>query len=273
MRDVRPLLLQKLDLELPGIRLRRLSVHQHLPEVERLSAHSHAWSQILFYFGGQGLQWAQGEAVPVSSGTVFYMAPRVVHAFEEKSTRRPVCLVIDFEWKSKHPESTYATLPAMEVSHLRMELAALTRLPNPGAPDSALAAGARVLQITDILLRGLGLLRRSENKAVPGFLKAYDRLLLDNTQSRLSLKEMASRLGYHRDALNRRFKSSTGLTLGQYRSSQRALEARKRLAEARQVREVSDAMGFPDPNYFARWFRRQTGQRPSDFLGRHQGVS
>jgi hypothetical protein len=41
MKGLRPLLLQKINIRLPGVDVMQLRIHRHLPEVDRLEAHSH----------------------------------------------------------------------------------------------------------------------------------------------------------------------------------------------------------------------------------------
>jgi AraC-like DNA-binding protein len=42
--------------------------------------------------------------------------------------------------------------------------------------------------------------------------------------------------------------------------------AQAALRQEASIAEASVKAGFDDPNYFARWFRRQTGQTPSAYL-------
>jgi AraC family L-rhamnose operon transcriptional activator RhaR len=79
------------------------------------------------------------------------------------------------------------------------------------------------------------------------------------------------RSGYQRDHLNRLVKRETGLTLGQLRMQRRLARAKELLAQGIRVADVAEAVGVLDQNYFARWFRRQTGQPPSRWSRRRLG--
>ncbi|MCF7761105.1 MAG: helix-turn-helix transcriptional regulator, partial [Cephaloticoccus sp.] len=75
----------------------------------------------------------------------------------------------------------------------------------------------------------------------------------------------ARQTGYHPDHLTRRLKKETGLGLRAMRNQLRLAAAQKALREEPTIAEAAAKAGFEDPNYFARWFRRHSGERPSVF--------
>ncbi|MFM8765957.1 MAG: hypothetical protein ACKOEZ_14155, partial [Spartobacteria bacterium] len=70
MKDYRPLLLQALDVRLPGLRMRRLCLHKHLPEADALEMHRHKFCQILCYFSGAGTLMTPSAEYRVFSGAI-----------------------------------------------------------------------------------------------------------------------------------------------------------------------------------------------------------
>jgi AraC family L-rhamnose operon transcriptional activator RhaR len=93
---------------------------------------------------------------------------------------------------------------------------------------------------------------------------------MDPTASSLNVVKQS---GYHRDHLNRLVKKETGLTLGQFRMQLRLEKAKDLLSSGVQVGNVATMVGFLDQSYFARWFRRQTGQPPSRWSRRGLGLT
>jgi AraC family transcriptional activator of pobA len=87
--------------------------------------------------------------------------------------------------------------------------------------------------------------------------------LLAKLDPAMPLREVIRRSGYQRDHLNSLIKRESGITLGQYRSQRRLALAKRLLTEQVRVSAVAAAVGLPDQSYFARWFRKQTGQQPS----------
>ena len=74
---------------------------------------------------------------------------------------------------------------------------------------------------------------------------------------------LARRTGLQKDYLNRLVRRACGLTLGQWRDRELLRAAEDELKRGARVAAVSGSLGFSDPSYFARWFRKQTGLPPS----------
>ena len=65
---------------------------------------------------------------------------------------------------------------------------------------------------------------------------------------------------------NRRLvRAETGLGLGGLAAQVRLQRAQKLLREHALVRDAAAEAGFFDQNYFARWFKKQTGQTPVEW--------
>lgn len=262
MKHYRPLLLQELDVRLPGLHLRRLRLNRHLPEVDLLAEHTHTFTQILCYLNGRGTMITETKPYEVGPGSVAFLPPRNEHSFRETSGRRPLCLVLDLDWRGavKHGFSL-ARLGQSDAGNIRRELSELTRLPDPGALGCRLAVASVSLRILDILLRGLGVLP-SLSRPMPSFVRQFDRLLRSSEEALEPIDGLAGRLGYQADYLNRIFKQATGQTLREYRDAFLVEKAGRLLRENPRVGEVCAVLGFPDQNYFARWFKKQTGLQP-----------
>ena len=80
--------------------------------------------------------------------------------------------------------------------------------------------------------------------------------------SGVSLAQIAREFGYHPDHLNRKLKRESGLGLRVLRDRVRLETAQAALRSTATIAEAASQSGFDDPNYFARWFRRQTGRTP-----------
>ena len=262
MKHYRPLLLQELDVRLPGVRIRRLRLNRHLPEVDQLARHSHAFSQVLCYLSGRGQMVLEERRQEIGPGSAVFLPPRCEHGFQETSGRRPLCLVLDLDWRGavKHGVSQ-SRLNQAEATAIRRELAEITRLPDPTLATSRLLVAGVVLRILDTLLRGLGLLP-VQRREMPAFVRQFDRELQKFAEPLPAITEVAARMGYQTDYLNRIFKEATGQTLREYRDSRLIEKARRLLREDRLVKEVCEMLGFLDQNYFSRWFRKYTGVQP-----------
>src|SRR5262249_41608454 len=117
-------------------------------------------------------------------------------------------------------------------------LAVVARLLDQGPADAARPSGAVMFEKVRDLLRS----------AAPS-----------------SLARLARTAGYHPDHLTRKLKREAGLGLRALRDRLRPESAQAALRSAPTIAEAAVQSGFDDPNYFARWFRRQTGETPSTF--------
>jgi AraC-like DNA-binding protein len=58
------------------------------------------------------------------------------------------------------------------------------------------------------------------------------------------------------------------MTPGQLRDAERLKQVKRELRKGGAISAVADGGGFADPNYFSRWFKRQTGVSPMVWRGR-----
>jgi AraC family transcriptional regulator, transcriptional activator of pobA len=263
MRDYRPLLLQTLDVRIPGLRVLRLRLNRHLPGVDGLEDHTHRFSQILCYLSGRGTLRLGGASHAVVTGTVALIPAGISHGFREGAGRRPLTLAMDLEMRAAATRRPLVSrLNESEISRIRRNLSDLSRLKDPGGSDARLASSSAALAILDIHLRALGILER-HGRVLPAMVRTFTRLAADPANLREPVAALAARTGHQTDHLNRIFKLATGLTLLQHRNSIRLGIAKKALARHLTVQDAGFEAGFDDPNYFARWFKRQTGSPPS----------
>ncbi|WP_020616964.1 AraC family transcriptional regulator [Paenibacillus daejeonensis] len=81
----------------------------------------------------------------------------------------------------------------------------------------------------------------------------------------LSIARIAKTLGYHRTHLSKMFKQVTGYSPSQYLYRVRMHRAESLLASDLTIGQVASSVGFPDPLYFSKQFRRWKGVTPSTF--------
>jgi AraC-like DNA-binding protein len=93
------------------------------------------------------------------------------------------------------------------------------------------------------------------------------RTLIATTYNRpISTSSIAAELGYHPDYVERIFHGEVGRSLTEAIHRCRIKEARRQLANnQKNINEIAYAVGFTDPGYFRRLFRRYTDMTPSRF--------
>jgi AraC family transcriptional activator of pobA len=160
--------------------------------------------------------------------------------------------------------------------------------PPPGAEalfEAVLAETAAPDALTPVALRGLVLqllaltarvLARARPVPEPGrydrHLAAFEALIRNHLRDGWGVADYAAALGLSATHLTRITGERAGLSPGQLIEMRRIAEARRLLAyTALTVAEVGYALGYDDPAYFSRAFRRATGETPGAFRRRAAG--
>ena len=266
MKRYQPLVLQKLNIDVPDFHIRQVALHQHLPETTALRPHVHKYSQCLLYLSGKGRQEIGDRRHIVMTGTAVYLPPRLEHAFRREADRRPICLVIDFDWRGTTGRGAkISPLPMSVLREIRQYLAAIAQLERSKESRSPLRMSALILRLLDLLLIGLALTQPQSPGMRSSISRKVESLLESQESARLNVGSLAKLAGYQHDYLNRLLKHHEGLTLGQFRARKLVTRAQRLLRQEDSIAGVSVALGFSDPNYFSRWFRKQTGMTPSQW--------
>jgi AraC-like DNA-binding protein/ActR/RegA family two-component response regulator len=94
------------------------------------------------------------------------------------------------------------------------------------------------------------------------------RFVEEHFAERMQAEQVAGLCGLTRFTFSRAFRMAFGLTFSDYVLRFRVSEACKLLVEGKcSITDVTYAVGFNDPSYFARIFRRYAGTLPSDYQG------
>ncbi|WP_369373952.1 AraC family transcriptional regulator [Streptomyces sp. cg36] len=99
-----------------------------------------------------------------------------------------------------------------------------------------------------------------------GVAGAFTALVARTEELPPSVRACADRIGVSVGYLNEAVKEATGRTPGELIRQARTHEAKRLLLHTElTVRQVAARVGFGDPAYFCRFFRRETGTSPGDF--------
>lgn len=89
----------------------------------------------------------------------------------------------------------------------------------------------------------------------------------------VSIDRLAQSLGYHRTHLSKIFKKHTGMSPMHFLLEIRMERAKLLLQKPLTVEEVASSVGFADPLYFSRQFKKWHGCSPTEFRADMQGKS
>lgn len=246
-----PILVQKIEIHALGFVLRKLQLNRHRDT--EVSPHAHDCAQLILYLSGEGLQTVGRQRRVARTGDLFVIPPKTPHGFALQGRSRPLCLVLDYTLeRSVRIRASHRRLPPETLNELH---ALLTRVPAKG--------GLTLLDYSTILAVVARLLAHTPNAMKPTQHPGVFHRVRDLLRAPTPLAHVARSAGYHPDHLTRKLKREAGLGLRALRDRLRLEAAQAALRTAATVADAATQSGFDDPNYFARWFRLQTGRTPS----------
>jgi AraC-like DNA-binding protein len=248
-----PILIQKIEIHALGFVLRKLQLNRHRDA--EVSPHAHDCAQLILYLSGEGVQTIGARRRAARTGDLFIIPAGTPHGFAMQGRSRPLCLVLDYELEGAgRVRATHRRLPLETLNELHGLLA---RVPAKGR--LTLADYPPILAVVARLLEPAS----SDTSTIreTGVFSRVRELL----RTPVPIAKVARSAGYHPDHLTRKLKREAGLGLRALRDRMRLETAQAALRSAPTIAEAATRSGFDDPNYFARWFRRQTGQTPRAF--------
>ncbi|MGK5728899.1 AraC family transcriptional regulator [Streptomyces sp. URMC 124] len=260
--------------------------------------HRHTFYEIVYVTGGSGAHVLDLVRGPLRPPHLCVILPGQVHYWEQVTDLRGVLMLFTEDFLLARPGDRQLLRALAERHWLRLP-AAPSALSVPSAPSApsggegdAAGIGALIRAMTAefttkadgyasvleaylhiLLVRALRLPGARRPGAAAGRAAAVSRefglLLAETAGGEASVGAYAARLGVSVGYLNETVKQATGRTPGELIRAARTLEAKRLLAgSSLGVGQVARRVGFTDPAYFCRFFRRETGLSPGDFRRR-----
>ena len=104
-------------------------------------------------------------------------------------------------------------------------------------------------------------LLRSKNWLVPNIIEYIN----THSSEALSLQEIADIFDKSPAYISTLFKKHSNIGFSEYVRTAKLTHAKKLLSEGKKVKEVSEQLGFSDPYYFSRIFKKAEGISPSEY--------
>ena len=243
----------------------------------------HGLFQVLFLIDGGALVRIDHRNIEARAPFALAMPSGVVHAFQFEPDTHGYVLTIEESMLARsagdHPAALFLQPALVDLASSPPEAARLVALFEQIALEfrDGGRATAAVLQ----WLAGAALvlvLRQHESLArekTQGAREAADfhrfRALVEtHLTAHWSIPAYARELGLSESRLNRACRIAAGKSALEIVQDRLTLEARRRLIHvAGSVAALAYELGFEDPAYFWRFFRRRTGMTPNEFRRRH----
>lgn len=261
------------------------------PIIETQQSHVHNFYEIVWFTEGEGVHTVDFSDYPVAPGTLFFVAPGQVHSFGadyegQRGYVIKICSDLMGETCGADLDNLrYRLLDAGAVPTRRLDTETAARLERIVAQlreENALVGAVGHKDYLRALVRMLviNIERACESCAdvpAPRSSTAQStfvafRRLIDQQHRRLhSVKEYASLLGVSTKTLTNHVAECSPHSPLEIINARLVLEAKRMLRYSNMmVKEIAFELGFDDPSYFVKFFKRHTGQLPADFRSSSQ---
>ncbi|MFG3510089.1 AraC family transcriptional regulator [Streptomyces sp. NPDC047821] len=272
--------MHRLEVPLPNALPFAIGTFDTIGPMSRASfPHRHTFYEIVHVTSGTGthvLDLARWELRPPH---LCVIAPGQVHHWENAEGLDGSVVLFTEDFLLDHPgdrdllrgftERPWLTLNQHDHDRTGRLIADLHEEYRRGAPgfESVLRALLHVLVVRTARLPAPAAPVAAPGTTRPGAVAdAFGRLLGRTDPDLWSVRACADRIGVTTGYLTEAVKAATGRTPGQLVREARAHEAKRLLAHTElTVRQVAARVGFADPAYFCRFFRRETGVSPGAF--------
>ena len=250
------------------------------------SPHRHDFYEVLYVTEGVGTHFIDFNAYPIEPNTFYFISPGQVHywkttvpiegeilAFtEDFLLLAPSDYMVLQELSFFHTVEGSPTLQLNESDHLQIIQLFLTIAKEFKVYDFRAASVLRsylhilLVQIQRICAIQEAKVSNGQDKIAQKLTRRFKQLITQKFTTGQSMQEYADQLNISVNHLNKTVKAATGHTPGQLIRQEVVLEA-KRLFQHTDltVTEVGHRLGFDDPSYFGRFFKREAGVSPGQF--------
>lgn len=265
------------------------------PQQRRLYDH-----EIVLCVGGNGHIVIEGQSHHAIPNRLFFVQPRQWHSYRADDGEDLHLLGVHFDWIPQHDSLQFPFYiaadnndapdealfraprqiadwnlderPFLELSkvEVRAALESVVIEFSIGNAESQMRAGALLIAAIISVSRAARALSQNDEfqRVGPDAARRVERAraLLENVEKPLSVEEIAESVGWSSDHLRRTFRAVYGVAPAAFHNTARLQRARLQLREAEKtVADVAISCGFDNAEYFARWFKTESGLTPRQF--------
>lgn len=250
-----------------------------------MKPHAHGFYQIIWFRRGHGTHMVDFVDYPVSDNTIFFVAPGQIHSFDHNTNYNGVVIHFNANFMADEESSesvfikynvfnAYDSLPYYKITS--EEELRLLGIVNEMNREYALTGAFAHKDYMQYLLRLflIRVQRGGERKEMPKLYVTsianstfvrFRQLLEKNFRTVHTVQEYASMLNVSARSLTKYVHKSAHRSPLQIINDRIVLEAKRQLQNSTMsIKEISYQLGFDDPSYFVKFFKRLTGYMPSE---------
>ena len=255
-------------------------------EMDNDSPHVHTFYEIIWFREGGGTHTVDFKEYPIEKDTLFFLAPGQVHFFDHAVEHKGILIKFCTDFlKEEHTDediyikynlfNAFDSQPYCIISEDTAQrlLFVLRKLEEEQANENLIGHVDMLRSLTKIFLILIHRHCEKNNDNALNETKTSHRLFvqfrkaLEQHYMRMhTVKEYADYLNVSAKTLSNSVLECAGKTPLSFINDRITLEAKRLVRFSNMmIKEIADYLGFDDPSYFVKFFKRQTGSLPSSF--------
>lgn len=254
-----------------GMELYRMpEFFQQLKGMETDTMHLHGFYEIIWFQKGSGTHYVDFNQYAIAPGTIIFISPGQIHSFDTKHDQEGYVLKICAELFDDFVSLSCVTVQDKDSAALEMLVAAMQEeLKKEDSLGHREALHALVKLFVIMVRRSYAGMNPSAPNPHKVSYKAFlnFRKLIEENYCRLhTVKDYASLLNVSSKTLTLYVNECSKYSPLELINNRIILEAKRLLRySVLSVKEIAFRLGFEDPSYFAKFFKRLVKQSPADY--------
>lgn len=254
-----------------GMELYRMpEFFQQLKGVETDTMHLHGFYEIIWFQKGSGTHYVDFNQYAIAPGTIIFISPGQIHSFDTKHDQEGYVLKICAELFDDFVSLSCVTVQDKDSAALEMLIGAMQEeLKKEDSLGHREALHALVKLFVIMVRRSYAEINPSAPNPHKVSYKAFlnFRKLIEENYCRLhTVKDYASLLNVSSKTLTLYVNECSKYSPLELINNRIILEAKRLLRySVLSVKEIAFRLGFEDPSYFAKFFKRLVKQSPADY--------
>lgn len=264
----------------------------HMPDflykgdIDDGTPHVHTFYEILWFQEGTGTHFVDFQEYPIVPGTIFFLTPGQVHHFDGSDAYKGLAIKLCTDFmQSRGDDSdlfvkynlfhTFDTTPYYVVDNdtsgkLQVLVDEMEEELRMGRDIGHVDILRSLLKIFLVKVhrygQKVGEVRLDGLKPAHKLFVQFRRLLEKDFASKHTVQEYADALNVAVRTLNKCINECSGRSPLAFINERIMLEAKRQVRYSNlMIKEIAYSLGYDDPSYFVKFFKRQTGLLPSEF--------
>ena len=254
-----------------GMELYRMpEFFQQLKGMETDTMHLHGFYEIIWFQKGSGTHYVDFNQYAIAPGTIFFISPGQIHSFDTKHDQEGYVLKICAELFDDFVSLSCVTVQDKDSAALEMLIGAMQEeLKKEDSLGHREALHALVKLFVIMVRRSYAEINPSAPNPHKVSYKAFlnFRKLIEENYCRMhTVKDYAALLNVSSKTLTLYVNECSKYSPLELINNRIILEAKRLLRySVLSVKEIAFRLGFEDPSYFAKFFKRLVKQSPADY--------